>query len=255
MLRKFHVNKLHIEVHKNRDDMGKAAAVYGIAIIKHLLQEKEEINVMFAAAPSQDEVLEYLKKDKELDFSRINAYHLDEYIGLPVNAPQGFGNFLRKRIFSSVNFKSVHYINGQAADYDVSCEDYASKLAAHSLDICFIGIGENGHIAFNDPMVADFNDTKIVKVVKLDERCRQQQVNDGCFDTLAQVPTHALTVTIPTIMSANHIICTVPSTTKAEAVYHTLYDDISEACPASILRRHDNATLYLEPDSAGLLKI
>lgn len=178
---------------------------------------------------------------------------MDEYIGLDQDAPQGFDNFLRDRLFEVANFKSVHYLQGNASDPDDECRRYSALLNSHKIDIVCMGIGENGHIAFNDPHVAHFDDKKLVKVVELDEMCRTQQVNDGCFESIDQVPTHALTLTIPALMSGDNIFCIVPAKTKAQAVLNTIKGDIEEACPASILRNHGNAILYIDSDSGSLI--
>ena len=178
---------------------------------------------------------------------------MDEYIGLPASAPQGFGNFLKNAIFGKVNFKSVNYINGNADDLDAEFARYTKLLTDHPTDIVCLGIGENGHIAFNDPPVADFNDAVLVKAVKLDEICRQQQVNDGCFKTIDDVPTHAVTLTIPALCKGKYMFCSVPAITKADAVKAVLNDEISEKCPATILRKHENACLYCDADSSSKL--
>ena len=250
MLKAMKKDKLAVEIYETRAAMGAGAAEQAAKKLKELLAEKAELNCMFAAAPSQNEFLAALIADKGIDWTRINAFHMDEYIGLDPAAPQGFGNFLRDRIFGKVPFKSVTYLNGNAADPEAEAARYGALLAAHPLDVCFMGIGENGHIAFNDPPVANFQDKVLVKVVELDHTCRQQQVNDGCFASIDLVPTHALSVTCPGLMSAETVFCVVPAPTKAEAVKRTLTWEISEKCPATILRTHDNAKLYLDPDSA-----
>ena len=245
------VDKLNVKVYQTREEMGRAAAEEAAAAIRAAIAAKGEINMIFAAAPSQNEFLAHLIADKSIEFTKINAFHMDEYIGLPADAPQGFGNFLRERLFDRVPFKTVNTIDSTAADPEAECRRYAALLQAHPCDIVCMGIGENGHIAFNDPHVADFGDKAAVKVVALDETCRQQQVNDGCFARLDDVPTHALTLTIPTLTAPEAVFCIVPAKTKANAVYATLRGGITEACPASILRRHANATLYCDADSAA----
>lgn len=245
------VDKLNVKVYQTREEMGRAAAEEAAAAIRAAIAAKGEINMIFAAAPSQNEFLAHLIADKSIDFTKINAFHMDEYIGLPADAPQGFGNFLRERLFERVPFKTVNTIDSTAADPEAECRRYAALLQAHPCDIVCMGIGENGHIAFNDPHVADFGDKAAVKVVALDETCRQQQVNDGCFARLDDVPTHALTLTIPTLTAPEAVFCIVPAKTKANAVYAALRGGITEACPASILRRHANATLYCDADSAA----
>ena len=244
---------LTVNIYDSRDEMGKAAGADIKACILKLLETKETINMIFAAAPSQNEVLASLAEDKEIPWNRVNAFHMDEYIGLPADAPQGFGNFLKNAIFGRAPFKSVNYINISATDANAECERYSKLLEENPTDIVVMGIGENGHIAFNDPPVADFKDTKKVKPVKLDEICRQQQVNDGCFATINDVPKMAITLTCPTLFSGDYLFCIVPAPTKANAVKATVCGEIGEACPATILRRHDNAILYLDPDSSALL--
>jgi len=226
----------------DRASMGLAAAAYTEGLIRALLAEKEELRMIFAAAPSQNEVLENLAKSPHIPWERIHAFHMDEYVGLDPEAPQGFGNFLRDRLFGLVPFKSVNYLQDP--------ETYTELLNAAPIDICCMGIGENGHIAFNDPPVADFEDPKTVKVVELDAVCRQQQVNDGCFAALSDVPTHAMTLTIPTLFACSHLVCTVPAATKRNAVTRLLTEEtVSTALPASILRRHPSAALFLDADS------
>ena len=247
------VDKLQVNVYDTRAAMGAAAARDIKNKFCELLATKPQINVIFAAAPSQNEVLASLVADQDIDWSRINAYHMDEYIGLATDAPQGFGNFLRAHLFDQVPFASVNLIDITAKDADREAARYGALLDQNLADVVVMGIGENGHIAFNDPPVADFHDTKTVKAVKLDEICRNQQVNDGCFATIDQVPTHALTVTVPALTRAPYLFCIVPAPSKAWAVKETLTGSIDEHCPASVLRTHDNAILYLDRDSAAQL--
>lgn len=246
-------DSLTVEIYPNREDMGRAAAAAAGQVIRSLLEAKPGIRMIFAAAPSQDEFLAALAADPSIPFQRITAFHMDEYIGLPADAPQGFANFLRSRLFTKAPFGRVEYLNGQAADPEQECARYTALLREAPIDIVCMGIGENGHIAFNDPAFADFQDPKAVKIVKLDETCRQQQVHDGCFHQIGEVPTHALTLTIPALIQTDHIFCMVPASTKAEAVFHTLHDPVSEKVPASILRRCPGSILYLDTDSAARL--
>ena len=252
-MKTFVQDKLQVKIFENRTAMGAAAATDIKARIATLLAEKAEINMIFAAAPSQNDVLLSLVEDKSIEWNRINAYHMDEYIGLDKDAPQGFGNFLKAHIFGLVPFKSVHYIDITTADPEKEAERYGALLQANPTDIVVMGIGENGHIAFNDPPVADFKDPKWVKPVALDEVCRQQQVNDGCFAKIEDVPTHAMTLTVPTLVRAPYLFCIVPAPTKANAVKETLTGSIDEHCPASILRLQEHAVLYLDDQSSKLL--
>ena len=253
-MKSFTKDLLKVNVYETRTEMGEAAARDIKACILSLLKDKETINMIFAAAPSQYEVLAALATDREIPWNRVNAFHMDEYIGLPAGAPQAFGNFLSEHIFGLADFRSVHYIDRSATDAEAECARYAALLAEYPTDIVVMGIGENGHVAFNDPPVADFCDPKAVKPVPLDEICRNQQVHDGCFATLADVPTTAITLTVPTLFAGKHLFCIVPAKTKADAVRATICDEITEACPATVLRRHESAVLYLDGDSASLLE-
>lgn len=251
--RNFSREKLNVKILLSRDEMGKVAAHDVVIKINELLLKKNELNIIFAAAPSQNDFFYYLTTDTSVQWNRINAFHMDEYIGLDKDAPQGFGNFLKEKIFGKVPLKNIYYLNGQTISPEAECVRYNNLLKENPVDIVCMGIGENGHIAFNDPP-ADFNDPSKVKVVKLDKVCRQQQVNDKCFDTLSKVPTHAFTLTIPALLKADFIFCIVPTLNKADAIFHTLNDEISESCPATILRTKDNAILYLDNESSSLLK-
>lgn len=252
-MKAFEKDKLKVEIYDTRAEMGNAAARDIKAKIAQLLAEKREINMIFAAAPSQNEVLAALADDGQIEWNRVNAYHMDEYIGLSADAPQGFGNFLKAHIFGRAPFKSVHYIDCTAADPEKEAARYEKLLGDNPPDVVVMGIGENGHIAFNDPPVADFKDARGAKVVKLDEVCRNQQVHDGCFARLEEVPKYAITLTVPTLVSAPWLFCIVPAKTKANAVKECLTGEIGEHCPASILRLQENAVLYLDKDSASLL--
>lgn len=249
----FKKEELTVKISPTREEMGNEAAKNVIDTIKELQQNKDEINMIFAAAPSQQEFMQQLTSDKSIDWTRINAFHMDEYIGLEKDASQAFGNFLKDRLFSKAPFKSVHYIDKQAEDPQKECDRYTDLLEKYPVDIVCLGIGENGHIAFNDPHVADFNDPKMVKVVDLDMACRTQQVNEGCFSELKLVPTQAITITIPALLKAEYMFCMVPAENKAQAVYRTLNGDIDEECPATILRTKEKAVLYLDKESASKL--
>lgn len=252
-VRTFQQDALAVRVYPTRAAMGAAAAGDAAALLRRLLAQQETVRAVFAAAPSQNEFLEALCAAPDIDWTRVTAFHMDEYVGLDAAAPQGFGNFLRARIFGRLPFGGVHYLDGNAPDTGAECRRYAALLAAAPIDVVFMGIGENGHIAFNDPPVADFSDPAAVKVVRLDEICRNQQVHDGCFAALNQVPTHALTLTVPTLAGAKHHLCIVPAPTKAAAVRSAVEGPIAASCPASILRTCPDAVLYLERESAQLL--
>lgn len=246
-------DRLCIQIYDNRNEMGQAAAREIRCKILDLLEQKPTINMIFAAAPSQNDVLAALIADPAVPWERIHGFHMDEYIGLPGQSPQSFASYLRRQLFSKVQFCSVSYLDCEAKNPHDECRRYAALLRQNPPDIVVLGIGENGHIAFNDPGVAQFDDPEAVKIVELDGICRQQQVNDGCFDQLEAVPTHALTLTIPTLICAPYLFCIVPGPTKANAVQKTVCEPVSQDCPASILRQCNGATLYLDKDSGVFL--
>jgi glucosamine-6-phosphate deaminase len=252
LIKTFKKDFLEIKVYESREKLGIAAAADLIEIINNLLKQKEYINIVFASAPSQQEFLDALRTYDNIEWQRINAFHMDEYVNLPIDASQRFGNFLKTRLFDRLPFHSIHYLNGDEG-VDEECKRYTKLLEQYPLDIVCLGIGENGHIAFNDPHVADFKDPLWVKLVNLDDICRQQQVNDGCFNTLNDVPTHALTLTISAFLQAKFFLCMVPGQTKADALYRTYFDEVSEAVPATCLRLLEYSTIYADTDSASIL--
>ena len=251
-MKQYTVDKLTVKISDSRAEMGALAAAEIRATMLTLLAEREHINMIFAAAPSQNEVLASLLTYTDIPWERVNAFHMDEYIGLPATAPQRFGNFLAEHIFNHAPFRTVNYIDSSATADD-ECARYTALLREYPTDIVVMGIGENGHIAFNDPGVADFNDPAYIKLAKLDEVCRMQQVHDGCFESIDAVPTHAFTLTCPTLVRATYKFCVVPAATKANAARRMLSGPVSEDCPATLLRTTENATLYLDDASSSLL--
>ncbi len=248
----FKKENIKVKIFASKEEVGKAAAIAVAEKLDAAISEKGLANLILATGASQFQFLENLQK-QAIDWKKITVFHLDEYKGMPVTHPASFRKYLRERILDKVQPKQVHYLNGDAPDAEAEVLRYENLLKEHPVDIACIGIGENGHIAFNDPPVADFNDTKLVKVVELDEACRKQQLGEGWFPTFDDVPTHALTLTIPAIMGCKHISCVVPDGRKAEAVYNTLNTEISTACPATILRTHPDTVLYLDSESASKL--
>ena len=248
MLKKIQTDKLTTEVYESRAAMGQAAGQAAADAIRAVLKEKDFANVIFAAAPSQNEMLDSLFAS-DVDFSRVRAFHMDEYVGLCIDDAQSFARYLYDHAFSRAKFASVNYIDTMKG-IEESCLAYEKILKEFPPDVVCMGIGENGHIAFNDPPVADFHDPYLVKKVELDMICRMQQVHDGCFPTLDDVPKYALTLTVPALMSAKTLICTVPAKSKAQAVKAMLEGTCGEHCPATALRFHDNAKMFLDADSA-----
>ena len=247
----FNADLLNCKVFPDRDEMGRYAAKAVAEKMRELLRTQEEINMVFAAAPSQNDILKYLAREEGLDWSRVTAFHMDEYVGLGEHSPKSFAHYLASALFDRVPLKAVYYIG--TGDTEEICKRYEELLKAHPIDIVCLGIGENGHIAFNDPKVADFADKKVIKLVGLDEVCRRQQVNDKTFDTLQEVPRYAVTLTIPTLISAKYMFCVVPTDKKAVAVYRTMRGPIDQAVPATILRRHPHAMMFTDVESAKLL--
>lgn len=249
---KHEFQKDKLKVLNNTEELGKAAAISVAKVLNETIEEKGFANLILATGASQFSFVENLQKQK-IDWQKITVFHLDEYKGMPITHPASFRKYLKERILEKVQPKQVYYLNGDAEDIDAEVSRYEELLKNHPIDIACIGIGENGHIAFNDPPVADFKDPKLVKVVELDEACRKQQLGEGWFPTFNDVPTHALTLTISAIMNCKAISCVVPDVRKSGAVFNTLNAEISTACPATILRTHPNTILYLDKTSASRL--
>ncbi|MBC8403555.1 MAG: 6-phosphogluconolactonase, partial [Candidatus Marinimicrobia bacterium] len=197
----------------------------------------------------------YIREFTNIDWLRVTAFHMDEYLGISDESAQSFGNWLRSNLFNHIDFGAVHFLNPNPAHIDEELTRYSDLINSAPIDIVCLGIGENGHIAFNDPTVADFKDPKTVKAVKLEDTSRQQQVNEACFRKLSDVPPEALTITVPVLFNGKTLICVVPGKKKSLAVKQTIEGDISVDCPASILRRHSDAHLFLDYDSAELLNL
>lgn len=235
----------HLRIFPVRAAMGEAAARDVAQAIRDRLATGAAVRMIFAAAPSQQEMLAALIREPDIDWSRVTAFHMDEYIGLAPDAPQRFALWLRAHLFDRLPFGAVHLIEPGA-----SAAPYAALLAEAPIDFVCLGIGVNGHLAFNDPPVADLKDPLDVKIVELDDICRQQQVDDECFARFEDVPERAITLTIPRLLAADRLFCVVPGRAKREAVRRALNDPIGEACPATALRHHPDCTLYLDAESA-----
>lgn len=241
---------LTYRVFQTREEIGAHSAELAANKIKTALKEKDEVRLIFACAPSQDEMLSHLVETPDIDWSRIVGFHMDEYIGLPIDSTQWFKIYIQDHLLSKVSLKEFHFIDGTKSP-EIMMAEYTRLLNEAEIDVVCLGIGENGHIAFNDPPVADFNDPFMIKEVQLDPFSRQQQVNDGCFETLDDVPTHALSLTIPALIRAKTMVCTVPGVTKTRAVNQTLTSNISTECPSTILRKHEDAYLLMDKSAFG----
>ena len=240
-----------MRVHADAIALGAAAADDATGVISDAIAARGSANVMFASGNSQLTFLEDLTARADIDWSRITGFHMDEYCGIAADHPASFRRYMRERIVERVHPKEFHEIQGDASDPASECDRYAALLRAHPLDLCCLGIGENGHLAFNDPPVADFNDPDDLKVVELDAACRAQQVGEGHFPSVDAVPTHAITVTIPALLRAQAVLAIVPEARKREPVERALTGPVDTACPASILRTLPHVTMHLDQDSAG----
>lgn len=243
--------RLRAEVFPSRAMMGLAAARTVAEALRGLLARERSAAVIFASAPSQNEFLAALGREPGIDWERLTAFHLDEYIGIGPDHPASFRRFLVDRLFAHVKVAAFHGLDGQASDPVAECARYAGLLRVTPPSLAILGIGENGHLAFIDPPVCDFGETADVRVVELDEPCRRQQVNDGCFPSLAEVPRTALSLTIPFLLRVPRAVAIVPGPAKRAAIAAAISGPVTTACPASILRRHPDATLFLDEDSAA----
>ena len=252
-LRRFHADRLTVEIHPTRAALGRGAGQAAAGWLRARLARQRSVRVIFACAPSQNEFLAALAGIPGIDWRRVVAFHMDEYVGLAASHPASFRRYLRDNLGALVPLGQLFEIAGDAPDVVGECRRYEQLLRQEPVDLVCLGIGENGHIAFNDPPAADFRDPRMVKVVDLDHACRNQQVNDGCFPALAAVPPRAITLTVPALLAGARLFCTVPGSRKAPAVKTTLEGAITTACPASILRTHPAATLYIDRDAAALL--
>jgi glucosamine-6-phosphate deaminase len=254
-VKRFEVENLKIEIYPTRKEAGCAAAQAAAAECKRLsTKEEDTIGVMFATGASQLEMLRALVKIPDLPWDRICGFHMDEYVGIAREHRASFRHYLRNELTKHVRMRRFYEVDGNAPDPVKSCQDYADELQASNPQLCLLGIGENGHLAFNDPGVADFHDPRDMKIVELDDECKQQQVAEGWFDSSDEVPAKAMTLTIPALLRVPKLIVSVPGLRKANIVNRALREPISTACPATILRKHPNATVYLDEESASELE-
>jgi len=240
-------------IFKTKQEMGAAAAAYAAKAIKQATEEKGQSNIILATGTSQFETLKNLVTATEIDFSKVTMFHLDEYIGLPADHPASFRKYLKERFVDKVPaLKTVHFVEGNADDPQQECRRLGDIITKHPIDVALIGIGENGHLAFNDPP-ADFETEEPYIIVELDQRCRAQQMGEGWFETLEQVPRRAISMSIRQIMKSACLIVSVPEKRKAEAVKNALEGKVSPMCPASILQKHKNCKIFMDADAASLL--
>jgi glucosamine-6-phosphate deaminase len=252
-VRRLQVGTMKIEIHPNRKASGEAAALAAAEALRQLDRERSEIDVIFATGASQLDTLGALTTTGGLPWGKVRGFHLDEYVGIDENHPASFRRYLREKLTQRVSMKEFYEIDGSAPDTNEVRRKYVQRLSEAAPQVCLLGIGENGHLAFNDPAEADFHDPEAMKVVNLDDACRHQQLAEGWFKTFEDVPKRALTLTIPTVLKVPKLIVSVPGPRKAESVRRTIEDPISTACPSTILREHPDVTLYLDTESAAQL--
>jgi glucosamine-6-phosphate deaminase len=246
----FWVDDLEVRVFRTEAQLGTAAATDAAAAMRSAVDQRNRANVMFASGNSQFAFLDALTARDDVPWERITAFHMDEYVGMDHTHPASFARYMRERITDVVHPATFHYVDGMNAA-SAECERYSKLLRAHPLDLCCLGVGENGHLAFNDPPFADFDDPLDVKEIELDDASRRQQVGEGHFALIDDVPTTAITVTIPALLRAARVLAVVPESRKAVAVHTALDGPIATSCPASILRRTSQATLFLDLASAA----
>jgi glucosamine-6-phosphate deaminase len=235
------------------DALAAAAADEAAATLRDAVSRRGTAHAMFATGNSQLRFVDALvDPSRHVPWGDVVVFHMDEYVGIGPHHPASFEGWIRRRITDRVHPRTAHYLHG-TAEPEAECDRYAALLRAHPLDLCCLGIGENGHLAFNDPGVADFDDPRDVAVVELDDACRRQQVGEGHFATEADVPRRAMTVTVPALLRAARVLAVVPEARKAVPVGHALRGPVTEACPASALQRAPHATVFLDPDSAARL--
>ena len=247
------VDDLSVKICASSEELSEKAALLAIDYLKSLLAQQDTVSIVLATGNSQLQFLDALLRNSDLDWSRMVLFHLDEYLGIGANHPGSFRYYLSSKVEQRVKPNKFHYIEGDALQPIEECDRYTKLLQKYAIDLCLLGVGDNGHIAFNEPSVADFEDTETVKIVKLETKTRQQQVNGGYFPNLDAVPQYAYTLTIPAICRAKQILCLAPGKKKADIIKSMFYGAISPECPASILRKQPQATLFLDRDAASLV--
>jgi glucosamine-6-phosphate deaminase len=246
-------DRLEVIVCPDSAALGGAAAEQAAGQLRAVLAERAQANLIVATGNSQLTFYAALRRQPGLDWAHIQIFHMDEYVGMRADHPASFRRYLREQIVDHVRPGAFYGVEADAPDPEAECRRYAALLRANPADLCCLGIGENGHIAFNDPPFADFHDPLWVKIVRLDEASRRQQVGEGHFDALDEVPTHAITLTVPALLAARQLICIVPEQRKAAAVRAALLGPVTADCPASILRMTPHARLYLDAESFSLV--
>jgi glucosamine-6-phosphate deaminase len=253
-LRAYTVKQSSVQIYSSQSEMGKAAAFDAAQLMRKAISQQGHVRIIVATGNSQIDMIRGLTTEENLDWESVEVFHMDEYVGMSSTHPASLAYWIKTNVTDAVHPGKVHYLRGDSPDLEADTQRYGASLNSGKIDLCLLGFGENGHIAFNDPHSADFDDPLMVKRVTLDKRCRAQQVGEGHFSDLAAVPTEAITLTCPTLMSARNLICCVPERRKAEAIRDALQGPLSEACPASLVVTHPGAKIYLDSESAVLLE-
>jgi glucosamine-6-phosphate deaminase len=244
---------MQMHVFSSKPEMAQAAATKAAELLKDAIVRKGHATFVAATGTSQLEFLDALTSDPEIDWPRTTMFHLDEYVSLPETHPASFRHYLKERLINRVHPGTVHLIQGDAPDPQAECQRLNRLIASHEVDVAFVGIGENGHLAFNDPP-ADFEVKDPYIIVELDEACQRQQLGEGWFASLDEVPHRAISMSVKQIMKSQVIVCTVPDHRKAPAVRDCFAGEVTPLHPASILRQHQHADIFLDADAASLLK-
>lgn len=252
-LKAFTFKQASVCIYSSKSQMGKAAAFDAAQLMREAISRHGYVRIIVATGNSQTDMIKALTTEEDLDWEFVEVFHMDEYVGMSSSHPASFANWLKTRLTDVVHPDKVHYLRGDSPNLEEELNRYTALLNSGMIEVCFLGIGENGHIAFNDPHAADFNDPLAVRRVTLDNRCRVQQVGEGHFPNLEAVPKEAVTLTCPTLMSARNLICCVPERRKAEALRNAMEGPLSEECPASLVFTHPRAKIYLDKESAALL--
>lgn len=252
-LRAYTVKQAKVAIYSSTSQLGGAAASDAARLMREAISRKGRARIIVATGNSQLEMIKALTTQEKLDWQSVEVFHMDEYVGIPSSHRASFARWIKDHVADVVHPGKVHYLCGESTDIEESSKSYCERLSSAPVDVCFLGIGENGHIAFNDPPNANFKDPLEIKLVNLDHKCRAQQVGEGHFPTLDAVPKQAVTLTCPTLMSARNLICSIPERRKAEAVRHALEGPLSEGCPGSLVVTHPSARIYLDPESASEL--
>lgn len=254
LVRATRVENLDVRIYEDSGALGEAAGARASERIKTLAASQDEVAVVFATGASQFETLRALTSRQDVLWNQVVGFHMDEYIGIPDQHPASFRRYLRERLTDRAPLKRFYGIDGNVLDPERICRGYADLLRQHQPKLCLLGIGENGHLAFNDPAEANFEDPMDARIVSLDDECRQQQFMEGWFSSFAEVPTKAITLTIPALFRIPELICSVPGPRKTQIVKRALTEQVSTRCPATVLRKHAHTTLYLDRASAAELE-